>query len=276
MAKGNNNQMLIKNIRFLLIIVILVSSNLNAEIIEVDFAYIGHEEHPALLGVKQGIDESNLQGQFLNQKYNLEIISENKIQKHNFTKYIAILTTVKSKELKSLAKELTDIPIFNLTDESNELRVNCITNILHITPSSKMKADALKQWQTKTPDSKANPQSWHYSFKKFAARDLNKRFKKNYKTNMDDYSWAGWAAVKMTSDTVARTKIINAKNMLNYLKTKLSFDGQKGSDMNFRVTGQLRQLILLVEDNKVIAEAPVRGIAKPSTLESLGILDCSQ
>jgi hypothetical protein len=46
--------------------------------------------------------------------------------------------------------------------------------------------------------------------------------------------------------------------------------------MNFRVTGQLRQLILLVEDNKVIAEAPVRGIAKPPTLESLGILDCSQ
>jgi hypothetical protein len=80
----------------------------------------------------------------------------------------------------------------------------------------------------------------------------------------------------MTSDTVARTKIINAKNMLNYLKTKLSFDGQKGSDMNFRVTGQLRQLILLVEDNKVIAEAPIRGIAKPPTLESLGILNCSK
>ena len=93
---------------------------------------------------------------------------------------------------------------------------------------------------------------------------------------MDDYSWAGWAAVKMTSDTIARTKIINTKNMLNYLKTKLSFDGQKGSDMNFRVTGQLRQLMLLVEDNKVIAEAPVRGIAKPPTLESLGILNCSK
>ena len=65
----------IKKIRFLLIIVIVVSFNLNAEIIEVDFAYIGQEDHPALLGVKQGIDESNLQGQFLNQKYNLEIIS---------------------------------------------------------------------------------------------------------------------------------------------------------------------------------------------------------
>jgi len=266
----------IKKIRFLLIIAMLVSFNLNAEIIEVDFAYIGQKDHPALLGVKQGIDESNLQGQFLNQKYNLEIISENIIEEHNFTKYIAILTTVKSEELKNLAKKLTNIPIFNLTDESNELRMNCITNILHITPSSKMKADALKQWQTKIPDSKARARSWHYSFKKFAARDLNKRFKKNYKTNMDDYSWAGWAAVKMTSDTIARTKIINAKNMLNYLKTKLTFDGQKGSDMNFRVTGQLRQLILLVEDNKVIAEAPVRGIAKPATLESLGILNCSK
>ncbi len=125
---------------------------------------------------------------------------------------------MKSNELKSLAKELTNIPIFNLTDESNELRVNCITNILHITPSNKMKADALKQWQTKIPDSKANPQSWHYSFKKFAARDLNKRFKKNYKTNMDDYSWAGWAAVKMTSDTVARTKIISAKKYVKLFK----------------------------------------------------------
>ena len=267
--------MLIKNIRFLLIIVILVSSNLNAEIIEVDFAYIGHKEHPALLGIKQGIDESNLQGQFLNQKYNLEIISENKIQKHNFTKYIAILTTVKSEKLKSLAKELTDIPIFNLSDESNELRINCITNILHITPSSKMKSDALEQLKIKKPESKAMAQSWHYSFVKFAARDLNKRFKKNYQVKMNDHSWAGWAAVKMTSDTVARTQITNSKEMLNYLKNELSFDGQKGSDMNFRITGQLRQLILLVENDKIVTEAPIRGVAKPPTLDSLGILECS-
>jgi hypothetical protein len=92
---------------------------------------------------------------------------------------------------------------------------------------------------------------------------------------MDDYSWAGWAAVKMTSDTVARTQITNSKEMLNYLKNELSFDGQKGSDMNFRITGQLRQLILLVENDKIVTEAPIRGVAKPPTLDSLGILECS-
>ena len=92
---------------------------------------------------------------------------------------------------------------------------------------------------------------------------------------MDDDSWAGWAAVKMTSDTVARTQITNSKEMLGYLKNKLSFDGQKGSDMNFRVTGQLRQLILLVENDKIVAEAPIRGVAKPPTLDSLGSLECA-
>ena len=99
---------------------------------------------------------------------------------------------------------------------------------------------------------------------------------KNYKIPMDDNSWAGWAAVKMTSDAVARTKISGPQEMLLYLKTKLTFDGQKGIDMNFRETGQLRQPILLVENGKILAEAPVRGIAKPPTLDSLGILNCQK
>ena len=93
---------------------------------------------------------------------------------------------------------------------------------------------------------------------------------------MNDHSWAGWAAVKMTSDTVARTEITDPKKMLSYLKSDLSFDGQKGSDMNFRKNGQLRQLILLVENDKVIAEAPIRGVAKPPTLDSLGVIECTK
>jgi len=46
--------------------------------------------------------------------------------------------------------------------------------------------------------------------------------------------------------------------------------------MNFRETGQLRQPILLVEGDKIVAEAPVRGIAKPPTLDSLGLLSCEK
>ena len=252
----------------LVCILLLYAVNIHAELIEIDFVYVGDAKHSSLLGVKQGIDESNLQGQFLNQKYNLDILASNEIDGYDFSKYIAVLTSLNASQLKKLAKQLTDTPVFNLVDESNELS-------LHIAPSSKMKSDALEQLQIKKPNSNANPKSWHYSFVKFAARDLNKRFKKNHKVNMDDDSWAGWAAVKMTSDTVARTQITNSKEMLGYLKNKLSFDGQKGSDMNFRVTGQLRQLMLLVENDKIVAEAPIRGVAKPPTLDSLGSLECA-
>ena len=266
--------MKLKKYNYLFCALILSSFNITAGMIETNFIYIGESSHPSLLGVKQGLDESNLQGQFLNQKYNLDIVASNEIDGYDFSKYIAVLTSLNASQLKKLAKQLTDMPIFNLVDESNELRLNCISNILHIAPSSKMKSDALEQLQIKKPNSNANPKSWHYSFVKFAARDLNKRFKKNFQVKMNDHSWAGWAAVKMTSDTVARTQITSPDDMLKYLKNELSFDGQKGSDMNFRVTGQLRQLIILVENDKIITEAPIRGIAKPPSLDSLGTLEC--
>jgi len=247
-----------------------------AEIIEVNFAYVGKNDHSALLGVKQGLEESNIQGQFLNQKYKLDIFSANDASTHDFSSYISVLTAVDIDTFTKLSENLSDIPVFNLTNEDDSLRTACIKNALHIIPSDRMKADAIAQWEKKEAGSNANAQAWHPDFVKFAARDLNKRFKKKNKTEMNDHSWAGSAAVKMTSDTVARTKISDPTSMLNYLKTELSFDGQKGSDMNFRETGQLRQIILLVENEKIVAEAPVRGIAKPPTLDSLGISSCEK
>jgi hypothetical protein len=259
-----------------LIVTFIASNIVLAENIEVNFAYLGQNDHSALLGVQQGLAEANLQGQFLNQKYNLDIISANDASTHDFSNYIAVLTAVDIDAYTTLSEQLPDTPIFNLTIDDDSLRTACISNALHIIPSNSMKADAMAQWHKKEAGSHANAQAWHPDFVKFAARDLNKRFKKNQKTAMDDHSWAGWAAVKMTSDTVARTKITDPAALLNYLKTDLTFDGQKGSDMNFRETGQLRQLILLVEGDKIVAEAPVRGIAKPPTLDSLGISSCEK
>lgn len=271
MLKKTFNTML-----YSLITSLILSQTSFAEIIEVNFAFVGENDHPALLGVTQGLEESNLQGQFLNQKYNLGIVSSKDISTYNFSKYIAVLTAVDVDTFKKLSADLPDTPIFNLTARNNDLRTACIKNALHIIPSDRMTEDAKAQWKRKFPDSNASVQAWHPDFVKFAARDLNKRFKKNHKVTMNDYSWSGWAAVKMTSDTVARTQITDPGKMLNYLKTELSFDGQKGIGMTFRETGQLRQPLLLVEDNKIIAEAPVRGIAKPPTLDSLGILDCGK
>ncbi len=269
----NNN-----NIRiFTGITVMLLMSNIAfAEINEVNFIYVGKNDHSAFLGVQQGLEEANLQGQFLNQKYNLDVISSSEIGTYDFSNYIAVLTAVDIDAFTLLSEKLPGVPLFNLTIDDDNLRSACTKNTLHVIPGSRMKEDAVKQWSKKSPGSNATAHAWHPDFVKFAARDLNKRFKKNYNVEMDDFSWAGWAAVKMTSDTVARTNFTDQAKILAYLKTELLFDGQKGSDMNFRETGQLRQPILLVEGNKIVAEAPIRGIAKPPTLDSLGTLSCKK
>ncbi len=197
-------------------------------------------------------------------------------ESEDFSSYIAVIAIVEYKDFIKLSDTLVNTPLFNISIEDDNLRTACLPNALHTIASISMKADAIAQWKQKKPDSNAQAQAWHGDFVKFAARDLNKRFKKNQHSTMGDYAWAGWAAVKMTSDSVARENISDAKQMLEHLKTKLSFDGQKGSDMNFRDTGQLRQLILLVEDDKIVGEAPVRGVAKPPTRDRVGLLNCEK
>ena len=270
--------MLKKNIIALLSLsfLFLTSFYVSAETIEIDFVYVGEEDQSALLGVKQGLYEANQQGQFLGQNYKLDIISPANALNHDYSKYIAVLTAADLKTFSKMSEHLPDIAIFNLSLDDDSLRASCMANALHTIPSARMKSDAVAQWHQKKPDSNVTAQAWHGDFVKFAARDLNKRFKKKQGQTMDDYAWAGWAAVKMTSDSVARENINDAKDMLSHLKTNLSFDGQKGSNMNFRETGQLRQLMILVENGKIVAEAPVRGVAKPPTLDSLGLLNCEK
>ena len=271
--------MLKKNIKRLLLglnFLFFTAINVSAETIEIDFVYVGEQDQSALLGVRQGLKEANLQGQFLNQNYKLDIVSPADALNHDYSKYIAVLTAFDLQTFNNLVDQLADTAVFNLNLDDDSLRKNCQTNALHVIPSAKMKVDAVAQWHEKEPDSNVTAQAWHGDFVKFAARDLNKRFKKANHKVMDDNSWAGWAAVKMTSDSVARENISNANHMLTHLKTDLSFDGQKGSDMNFRETGQLRQLMILVEDGKIVSEAPVRGVAKPPTLDSLGLLHCDK
>jgi len=271
--------MLKKNINMLLVslnLLFFASFYVSAETIEIDFVYVGAEDHSALLGVQQGLLEANLQGQFLGQNYQLDTISPANALNSDYRKYIAVLTAVDLETFEKMSEQLAGTAVFNLTLEDDILRTSCLPNALHTIPSSSMKVDAVAQWHQKNPGSNVTAQAWHGDFVKFAARDLNKRFIKKQGQTMDDTAWAGWAAVKMTSDSVARENISDAKHMLTHLKTNLSFDGQKGSDMNFRETGQLRQLMILVEDGKIVAEAPVRGVARPPTLDSLGLLSCAK
>lgn len=242
--------------------------------IEITFAYVGDSKHPAFTGIEQGLSEANLQGQFLGQKYSVQVFDEPSDLPADTNHFIGFLSALESLQFRRLAENRKFAPILNLTARDNDLRSECISNSLHIIPSQKMLEDAKGQWLAKHPDVQVEATAWHHDFVKFAARDLNKRYAKKFSAGMDEFAWAGWAAVKMISDTVARETISDSVKMLNELKTNLSFDGQKGIDMNFRHTGQLRQPVLITANDKLLGEAPVRGVS--SDIDSLGITACDK
>ena len=252
----------------------LPGTAVQAETASFRFAYVGDSANTSYLGAKQGLDEANLQGRFLNQNYILDVINADKALTTDYSGYIAVIAAVDRETFQKLSDLLPDKPVFNVRLDDDDLRTACRPNTLHIVPSRQMKQDAIAQWHKKHPDAKVVAQTWHPDYVKFAARDLNKRFAKNFDVKMDDPAWAGWAAVKMSSDTIARQKITDSAKLLSYLKTSLVFDGQMGIDMNFRSTGQLRQPLLLVADGKIAGEAPVRGVA--NSLDSLGNTECDK
>ena len=245
-----------------------------AESVNFRFAYVGDSNTSAYLGAKQGLDEANLQGRFLNQNYTLDIINSEHALTTDYSDYIAVIAAVDRGTFQRLSDHLPGKPVFNVWLDDDVLRTQCTPNTLHIFPSRQMKQDAIAQWHKLHPDAAVVAQTWHPDYVKFAARDLNKRFAKTHDVKMDDAAWAGWAAVKMSSDTIARKKISEPAKLLSYLKTSLVFDGQMGIDMNFRSTGQLRQPLLLVADGKIAGEAPVRGVS--DSLDSLGNTECDK
>lgn len=248
----------------------------SAEAINIRLAYVGETGNSAYTGAQQGLSEAILQGQFLNQKYVLDTVTAAEALKTDYAPYLAVIAALDHDAYRKLLEKLPNVPVFNVTLEDDDLRAACLPNALHILASRQMKQDAMAQWQKKNPGAQVIAQTWHHEFVKFAARDLNKRFTKNYQQPMDDTAWAGWAAVKMSSDTVARENITDPAKLLDYLKTSLLFDGQMGIEMNFRPTGQLRQPLLLIDNGRIAGEAPVKGVANPTDLDSLGNVECTK
>ncbi|MGH8471523.1 MAG: ABC transporter substrate-binding protein [Gammaproteobacteria bacterium] len=237
--------------------------------IEIRLHYVGAREEAAFLGVTQGLEEANLQGRFLGQRYVLDVEDAQ-------ARPTAILAALEEEALVAVAGRHPGIPVFNLSSDTDALRAKCLANLLHVIPSREMKRDALAQWRKLHPDSEARAQAWHPEFKKYSAEQLSKRFFKARGQAMDDGAWAGWAAVKLLSDSVARLDAAEPESLLDYIKTRLAFDGQKGIDMNFRPNGQLRQPLLLVEGGKIVGEAPVKGVVDIEDLDSLGSSTCPQ
>lgn len=253
----------------LFLVPLVASVEANAK--EISVVYIGVPNSSAHLGARQGLSEANAQGEFMGIEYRL--ISVNEIGESGSVP-VAVIAAVNSADLLELLSEYRNLPLFNTTENSTTLREECRDNLFHVGPSAAMLADAERQWQRHAPGSSAHASAWHRTFKKYAAAQLNMRFEENFHVAMDDDAWAGWAAMKLLADTIVRQPGLVGESLITELKTNLAFDGQKGTDMSFRETGQLRQPVLLIEADKIVGEAPVRGVVNTSNLDSLGVLFC--
>ena len=242
---------LIKTILLLLSVCLPVF--VRADITTIKFAFIGNARHDAYLGARQGLEEANLQGRFLGLSYSMDAFSPVALSAEKLEPYTALLVSLDKQDLLRVMSVAGDHPVFNLVSEINAFRCACRPHVLHIIPSKKMKQAAVALGQEKY-QKELQATAWHHDFVKYAARDLNKRFTKEFNKDMTEYAWAGWAAVKMTSDAIARGAGTEPEALLAYLRNKLSFDGQKGTDMNFDSTGQLRQLLLLTDGDELVGE----------------------
>jgi hypothetical protein len=244
---------------------------------EVRAVYVGAAEGSVWRGVLLGQHEANILGRFTGQTYAVQQIPPEELVGKELTPLPAVvLAATDAETLHKLSAMFApaDVAVFNLTRDDDALRQACLPNLLHTPPSARMKADAVAQWQKKHAGATVEAWAWHPDFVKYAARDLNKRFRELHHVPMDSDAWAGWTALKMVSETIARTQTTAPARILAYLRQNLEFDGQKGVQHTFRDTGQLRQPLLIVQDGEVVGEAPVRGVADIADLDSLGLVSC--
>lgn len=241
---------------------------------EVTLVFVGEEDSSAYRGAQQGLAEAQAQGEFLGQRY---VLAVQPAPTSTPISAAAVIAAVDHAGLLTLVEANPGIPVLNALLTDDALRRDCRANLLHVLPSVGMGKDALAQWATANPGmSGVTAQAWHPAFEKYAAAQLNKRYRETFARPMDDPAWAGWASVKLLSDTVAREQTADPAVLLDALRTRLAFDGQKGVDMRFRADGQLEQPLLLIANDKILGEAPVRGVAEPEDLDSLGDVECAK
>lgn len=238
---------------------------------EILIGYIGDVKSEARRGVELGISEANTQGKFLGLSFRV-INNPTPLQVRILGNIKAVASDQEAYELRTLAAEFSGLPIFNITERSETLREECHDNLLHVITSDEMLDDAMDQWSNGEVNSSSKAIGWHHSLKKYAASQLNARYQEKFQEPMSEHAWAGWASIRIISDTIARTE--NHSRLLSIIKNNLKFDGQKGVSMSFRENGQLRQPILIIKNQKVVGEIPRPGPGSVNKLDSLGTSDC--
>lgn len=103
--------------------------------------------------------------------------------------------------------------------------------------------------------------SWHWTWERNGAPQLNQRIRKFAKGNPSSEDWAGWAAVKSIVQAAVKSASVHPGDLRKTLRSQdFTVDMYKVGPGSFRAWDQqLRQPILLHTHNAVIGTAPFDG-----------------
>lgn len=239
-------------------------------------AYIGNLQNSAWLGARLGIEDANAEGAFLRLHFDLKALKASTLNSRTASAYTALLVAGNAATVRRIAAIAPHRAIFNLSADDNSLRSGCLGNVLSVAPSARMIRDAVSQWRKLHPGTTVEVKAWDPTAANYAGHDLNARFRRHFRRSMDDLAWAGWAAAAMVGDAVARTGSADPRDLLDNLKDQESFDGEKGVELSFLSTGQLRQPLMLIDGNKPGGEVPVTGVVEPEGRNSPGPARCGK
>lgn len=215
-----------------------------------EIIYFGSRDEYALLGLGQGLEDSNGSSQ----QFRLMVMAEN-FRPFKDPVPEAIFAAVDAESIRLLSYFNPDVPIFNLADESPMLRGLCLANVFHIIPSATLRAQALQTWKEKNPDAgDGEALAWHGNYRRGKAGDLNALFLRKRKAKMVEQAWAGWIAARIFADAKAKLTSAGKRNIVAFIRHQTEIDGYKRSLVSFHSGGELRQDLLIVSDDQVVSE----------------------
>lgn len=250
-----------------------LSPALSGAEIEVRIGYAGPGEGQPRMGADMSLEEINRAGGFLGYRFSFVPVGPGAVPDD----VVAIIVTEGAESVRRFSEQHPDLAVFNTASDDDALRALCRHNLYSIMPSARMRADAVAQWQQKEPGARVEAVAHHHRFRRYSSADLNSRFRAAYDgAPMSETAWTAFVAVRLVGDAVTRTQSTDPRTVQAHLRGIENFDASKGQPLSFRAdTGQLRQPLWLVKDDRVVGEAPVVGVVEdPDDMDSLGMVPC--
>jgi ABC transporter substrate binding protein (PQQ-dependent alcohol dehydrogenase system) len=118
-----------------------------------------------------------------------------------------------------------------------------------------------------------SPVAWHQVVESWGAAQLQSRFQKLAKRDMNSADYAAWAAVRSIGTAVTQVGSADARSVRQLIfSDRFQLAAFKGRKLTYRLwNGQLRQPIPLVHPRGLVAIAPFEGFIHPLTeMDTLG------